>query len=88
MACGAKVPVKPKTEKNKVKKKKGFKLKAAAAVIAVVILALVSVPVFGDGMVPEKIRDNIAYSWLTGTIKDKFPHEVKLPFGLAVKFPY
>jgi hypothetical protein len=86
MACGAKVPPIPKTEKNKVKKKH-FRWKAAAAIIAVFILALVSVWIFGDGFVPEKVRDTKAYSWAAGAVRGKLPEEINLPLGLKVEFP-
>lgn len=89
MACGAKVPRVPQTEKkkNKNKGKKKSKIKTAIAMIALLMIVVFPLSFFGDEIVPEKVRDLKAYSWLTATVKDKLPDEIKLPFGLKVELP-
>lgn len=87
MACGAKVPHIPKTEKKKDKKKKRSVIKTAVSIVAVFMIVILFFSVFGDNMIPERVRGLKAYSLVAGTVKDKVPDEIRLPFGLTVELP-
>lgn len=77
----------PKSEKKKNGKKKRSAMKTAAAIVAVLLIAFVSFAVFGDDIVPEKVRSLKAYSYVAAMVRDKVPDEIELPFGLKVELP-
>ena len=90
--CGTKIPPKVKGDKKSKKDKKGkkkkiSKIKILIPLIIVLILGLFSFLVFGGNMVPEKIRELKAYTYVTGIIKGKLPDKIELPFDLP-KIPF
>lgn len=56
-------------------------------ILMILILALLTFLLYGGDRVPEKIRSQKGYSYLTGVVKDKLPDQIILPFGLSEKLP-
>jgi len=87
MNCRAKVPRIPKSDKKKAGKKKRSFIRTAVSIVAVFLIVFASFVVFGDDIVPEKVRNQKAYSNVAAMVRDRVPDRIELPFGLAVELP-